>query len=102
MPRSVRSHCALHPTHSCRSPRKTPLLAAGESCTVQIAITNDDLAIFDEAKSAWVLPAGDYRLSLGFSSADLKQYKEMFIPATTVVRKVTDVLKPADGKLYIE
>jgi beta-glucosidase len=98
---------ALFPDHErplveLRGYRKTPLLAAGESCTVEIAITNNDLAIFDEAKSAWVLPAGDYRLSLGFSSADLKQYKEMFIPTTTVVRKVTDVLKPTDGKLFIE
>lgn len=98
---------ALFPDHErplveLRGYRKTPLLAAGESCTVEIAITNSDLAIFDEAKSAWVLPAGDYRLSLGFSSADLKQYKEMFIQSTTVVRKVTDVLKPTDGKLFIE
>jgi beta-glucosidase len=98
---------ALFPDHErplveLRGYSKTPLLAAGESCKVEIAITTDDLAIFDEAKSAWVLPAGDYRLSLGFSSADLKDYKEIFIPTSTVVRKVTDILKPTDGKLFIE
>ena len=81
---------------------KTPLLAPGESCTVKIDINKSDLAIFDEQSSAWVLPAGDYRLSLGFSSADLKLSKEIFIPTTTVVRTVTDILKPTDGKLFIE
>jgi beta-glucosidase len=81
---------------------KTPLLAPGESCTVKIDINKSDLAIFDEQSSAWVLPSGDYRLSLGFSSADLKLSKEIFIPTTTVVRTVTDILKPTDGKLFIE
>jgi beta-glucosidase len=81
---------------------KTPQLAPGESCTVKIDINKSDLAIFDEQSSAWVLPAGDYRLSLGFSSADLKLSKEIFIPTTTVVRTVTDILKPTDGKPFIE
>lgn len=80
---------------------KTPILKAGESCTVEIAITNEDLAIFVEEESAWKVAAGDYRLSLGFSSEDLRLRKEIFIPKTSV-RKVTDILKPTDGKLFIE
>ena len=80
---------------------KTPTLKAGESCTVEIAITNEDLAIFVEEESAWKVAAGDYRLSLGFSSEDLRLREEIFIPKTSV-RKVTDILKPTDGKLFIE
>ena len=97
---------ALFPDHErplveLRGYSKTSTLAAGESCTVEIAITTDDLAIFVEDESAWKVAAGDYRLWLGFSSADLKEYKEFFVPQTTV-RKVTDILKPTDGKLFIE
>ena len=80
---------------------KTKNLKAGESTIVSITITPEDLAIFDEEQSAWKIVAGDYRLSLGFSSEDLRANKEIFIPTTTI-RKVTDCLKPADGKLFIE
>ena len=97
---------ALYPDHErplleLRGYSKTPTLQPGQSCTVEIAINTDDLAIFDEEESAWKTIAGDYRLSLGFSSGDLRASSELFVP-TTSVRKVTDVLKPADGKLFIE
>jgi hypothetical protein len=68
---------------------------------VEIALTTDDLAIFVEDESAWKVVAGDYRLSLGFSSGDLRQNRELFVPQTKV-SKVTDILKPTDGKLFIE
>jgi beta-glucosidase len=97
---------ALYPNHErplveLRGYKKTPTLKAGESCVVEIDITADDLAIFVEEESAWKTIAGDYRLSLGFSSEDLRANREIFIP-TTSVRKVTDILKPTDGKLFIE
>ncbi|MBQ9137541.1 MAG: glycoside hydrolase family 3 C-terminal domain-containing protein [Alistipes sp.] len=97
---------ALYPDHErplveLRGYSKTPLLQPGQSCEVTIAISDHDLAIFSEQESAWKTVAGDYRLSLGFSCEDLRCYKELFIPQTTT-RKVTDVLKPTDGKLYIE
>lgn len=89
------------PLRELRGYAKTPLLQPGESCEVSIAITVDDLAIFSEEQSAWKVCAGDYRLSLGFSSEDLRAAKEIFIP-TTRLRPVTDVLKPTDGPLFIE
>ena len=97
---------ALFPDHDrplleLRGYSKTPILKPGESKVVEIAITADDLAIFIENESAWKTVAGDYRLSLGFSSEDLRANSEIFIPKTTV-RKVTDILKPTDGKLFIE
>jgi beta-glucosidase len=96
----------LYPDHErplieLRGYSKTPTLKAGESCTVEIALTTDDLAIFVEDESAWKVVAGDYRLSLGFSSGDLRQNREFFVPHTKV-SKVTDILKPTDGKLFIE
>lgn len=80
---------------------KTPELKAGESTVVNMEIETDALATFDEEESAWKTSAGDYRLSLGFSCEDLRASKEIFIPKTTI-RKVTDILKPTDGKLFIE
>jgi beta-glucosidase len=98
---------ALFPDHErplveLRGYTKTPTLNPGESKVVEINISADDLAIFVEQESAWKTIAGDYRLSLGFSSEDLRVNREIFIPATKVVRKVTDILKPTDGKLFIE
>lgn len=84
-----------------RGYKKTALLKAGESCNVEIPITVDDLAIFVEEASAWRVVAGDYRLSLGFSSEDIRDCKEIFIQNGRE-QKVTDVLKPANGPLFIE
>lgn len=80
---------------------KTPLLQPGESCNVEIALSTNDLAQFVESESAWKVCAGDYRLSLGFSSADLRSSREIFV-AQGSSRKVADVLKPTDGALFIE
>ncbi|MBR2932030.1 MAG: glycoside hydrolase family 3 C-terminal domain-containing protein [Rikenellaceae bacterium] len=80
---------------------KTPTLASGESCEVTITIAPEDLSTYSEADTAWRLSAGDYRLSLGFSSEDLPLSQTISIAKTTL-RPVTDVLKPADGRLFIE
>ncbi len=92
---------AKRPLRELRGYAKTPLLQPGESCEVSVAITVDDLAEFSEELSAWKVSTGDYRLSLGFSSEDLRASHEIFIP-TTRLRPVTDVLKPTDGPLFIE
>ena len=96
----------LYPEHErplveLRGYYKTKALKAGESEVVTITISTTDLAKFIEEESAWKVAAGDYRLSLGFSSEDLRGYKEIFVPQTTSC-KVTDILKPTDGKLFIE
>ncbi len=97
---------ALFPNHErpiveLRGYSKTPTLNPGQSHKVTITITTDDLAIFSQEESAWKTVAGDYRLALGFDCQRLLLSKEIFIPQTTI-RKVSDVLKPADGKLFIE
>ena len=89
------------PAIELRGYKKTPLLQPGESCEVSIFISNDDLATYSEAESAWKVRKGDYRLSLGFDSATLPLSK-----VVTVSKKkttpVTDVMKPASGDLFIK
>ena len=89
------------PAIELRGYKKTPLLQPSESCVVNIVISNDDLATYSEAESAWKVRKGDYRLSLGFDSATLPLSK-----VVTVTKKkttpVTDVMKPAEGELFIK
>jgi len=44
---------------------KTPLLAPGESCTLDLTFDLAELATFDELRSAFVLEAGSYTLLMG-------------------------------------
>ncbi len=39
---------------------KTPELAPGESCTVNVFVSKESLASYDEGKSAWVVDCGKY------------------------------------------
>ncbi|MBO4984764.1 MAG: glycoside hydrolase family 3 C-terminal domain-containing protein [Bacteroides sp.] len=80
---------------------KTPTLQPGESHTVTIRITPEDLATYSEADVAWKLSAGDYRLSLGFSSSELLQAKEIHIQSEKL-RPVSDILKPDSGEIFIK
>ena len=89
------------PAIELRGYKKTPLLQAGESCTVTIAISNDDLATYSEKESAWKVRKGDYRLSLGFDSATLPLSKVVTVKKEKVT-PVTDVMKPEKGELFIK
>ncbi len=60
------------PTSELVAYAKTALLQPGRSQTLNLEISPDDLAYFDEKKSAWVTPAGYYTLSAGSSSRDIK------------------------------
>ncbi|MBQ8224749.1 MAG: glycoside hydrolase family 3 C-terminal domain-containing protein [Bacteroides sp.] len=80
---------------------KTPTLQPGESHTVTIRITPEDLATYSEADVAWKLSAGDYRLSLGFSSSELLQTKDIHIQSEKL-RPVSDILKPDSGEIFIK
>ncbi len=89
------------PAIELRGYKKTPLLKSGESCTVTIAISNDDLATYSEKESAWKVRKGDYRLWLGFDSATLPLSKVVTIKKEKTT-PVTDVMKPASGELFIK
>ena len=58
-----------------------------------------DLASFDEAKSCWVAEKGDYDISIGASSVDVRIKFKVTIPNDVIVERVNPVLKPtADFK----
>lgn len=88
------------PAIELRAYEKTPELAAGESCVVELSISTDDLAEYSEKETAWKVSKGDYVLSLGFSSADRP------LSGTVTLRKekltlVTDAMMPAQGDIFI-
>jgi beta-glucosidase len=47
-------------------------IAAGASRAVTIVIPSEDLAYFDSASAAWTVESGDYTVSVGASSRDLR------------------------------
>ena len=49
---------------------KTGLLAPGESAEMTLAVGEDDLRQWDEAKHRWVIPAGKYTFTSGNLSAE--------------------------------
>lgn len=56
-----------------RAYTKTGILAPGQSCRVTMSFPVEDLAKFDEDKSAWIVEGGEYTLSLGESSVQMLQ-----------------------------
>ncbi|GAA5990954.1 hypothetical protein JCM11641_007444 [Rhodosporidiobolus odoratus] len=48
-----------------------PFLKAGESQTVSFELRNKDLAYYSPVKGGWVVPEGDFKLSVGSSSRQL-------------------------------
>ncbi|SPO01842.1 Probable beta-glucosidase G [Cephalotrichum gorgonifer] len=48
-------------------------LAAGESQTVGFELMRRDLSYWDVVSQEWLIPAGEFVLSVGFSSRDLKE-----------------------------
>jgi len=76
---------------------KTKDLKPGESQTITLTLNPKDLASYITAKSAWVAEAGNYKVSVGASSLDIKQTADFSVPKELVVEKVQHVF-PADKK----
>ncbi len=57
-----------HPYQELKGYAKTPLLAAGESCEVTVAIPLPRLASYSEKQAAWILEKGDYIVRIGNAS----------------------------------
>lgn len=76
---------------------KTKELKPGESQTITLTLNPKDLASFETVKSAWIAEAGNYKVSVGASSLDIRQTAEFSVPKELVVEKVQHIL-PADEK----
>ncbi|KXS13090.1 glycoside hydrolase family 3 protein [Gonapodya prolifera JEL478] len=48
-------------------------IKAGETATVSLHLYKEDLAFYDVVTSGWVVPKGDFVVSVGASSADIRQ-----------------------------
>ncbi|MFD1067057.1 beta-glucosidase [Oceanobacillus locisalsi] len=73
---------------------KTDELQPGESQTVHFELDAKDIASFDSNESAWIVEEGDYEVSIGASSADLKGTDQFHVDETFTVEEVTDALAP--------
>jgi len=73
---------------------KTNLLKPGESQTIQMIVSQADLASFDEANNQWVVEPGNYTGQIGNSSQDIRQSVNFNIASATVTEKTTNVLQP--------
>lgn len=75
---------------------KTKLLQPGEAQTVQLAISPEDLASFDDQNSQWVVEPGDYIGQIGSSSSDIRQSISFNIQKEIIVEKTHNVLNPKE------
>lgn len=80
---------------------KTPLLQPNQKCSLSMNITSDDLARFDESRSAWVTDKGDYLLMLCNNAAsEAVQTVTLNVPKERVV-EVCRSMEP-EGELFVE
>lgn len=79
---------------------KTPVLAAGESCTVEIPLRYKDIAVYDDSgvtghKSCWVLPADRrYVIGIGKNAADVTPITEFKFDEDVIVEYCIQALAP--------
>lgn len=58
------------PVHNLRGFAK-PFLKAGESQDVYFDLRNKDLTVWSVEKQGWVIPSGEFKVSVGTSSRNL-------------------------------
>ncbi|WP_326614218.1 glycoside hydrolase family 3 C-terminal domain-containing protein [Streptomyces scopuliridis] len=58
-------------------------LAPGESRTVELTVTRDELGHYDVARGAWTVPGGTYVFEAAASSADIRRHVRLTIPGDT-------------------
>ncbi len=87
------------PAEELKAFAKTRLLKPGGVQTLTFTLTPEDLASFDENRSAWVAEAGTYEVRVGASSRDIRLKTDFNVGKEEVVRKVSNVLAPPPGKL---
>ena len=86
------SKAANKPAKELKAFTKTKNLKPGESETLTLSITADQLASFDEATSAWVVAEGEYQFFVAASVQDIRA--TLTAPVKHWTKKANDVLKP--------
>ena len=73
---------------------KTHMLQSGESQTLSFEIVPKDLASYDTQNEQWVAESGNYTISIGASSKDIKQTAKFTLGKEMVVEKDEKALTP--------
>ncbi|MCH4207189.1 MAG: glycoside hydrolase family 3 C-terminal domain-containing protein [Solobacterium sp.] len=73
---------------------KTDLIQTGCSAAVQLSFHLNGQAVYDESKAAWVLPAGDYVISIGSDSASAEDTAIITVHDTVIVRQCRNACVP--------
>lgn len=76
---------------------KTKELKPGETQTVTLTLQPKHLASFVPSRSAWIAEAGNYKITVGASSLDIRQTADFSVPKELTVEKVQHVFA-ADEK----
>ena len=71
------------------------MLAPGESQTLTFTLDARNLASFDSTQSAWVAEAGQYRVRVGASVADIRLEASFSLGGDLVAKKATKALAPS-------
>ena len=81
---------------------KTKTLSPGESEILTLTIRSEALVTYDTENSRWVMDQGDYTLSLGGSSADIRETASFTVAELTVTQDVENRCVPDCQFDYIQ
>ena len=73
---------------------KTNLLQPGKSQTISFTLTAADLASFDSQNAYWIADAGQYKVSIGASSQNIKSTRAFTVAKDIIVERDHKVLAP--------
>lgn len=79
---------------------KTREIAPSDAQCVVMHVSKADLASFDAEQSAWVTEAGDYTFCIADNVENILQQAVVCVDRP-LVRTVSNVLQPTDGRLFI-
>lgn len=75
------------PTSELKAFAKTKVLQPGESQTLTLTLNPKELASFITKKNAWIAEAGNYNVTIGTSSLDIKQSANFSLAKELIVEK---------------
>lgn len=82
------------PTNELKAFAKTKLLQPGETQTITWTLEPKSLASYDEASFSWIAEAGDYRVSVGSSSVNVKASARFHLEKEVIAEQCHQALTP--------
>ncbi|SFH79827.1 glycoside hydrolase family 3 N-terminal domain-containing protein [Halpernia frigidisoli] len=75
------------PSEELKAFGKTKLLQPGESETLTLTLNSDQLASFISKRNSWIADAGNYKISVGSSSTNIKKTANFYVGKEIIVQK---------------